>query len=241
MDKHNLFDDGTEESDLLGGEAVPSRESDASDASTNGAEDVNGNDTDDPLAGFNRLDAEEAPDSSVTWSSVAVAILGLLLAVLLLAFSYNSFQRADQLKGWANDTWVVSGHYTNMTNALEGTGFNPVYQIALPQDSEIADQRFDSGMADPFFPRPGQQAEVRGTDVGDVTDDFEQAADVVLGVEDGTLQVLSNEPQGSLNGAVTDRSVSQQQLKGWLLAGGAVLALGLGVVGAIWVRRRDRA
>lgn len=237
MDKHNLFDDGNEQSDLLGGDAVPEREPDAGEGS---AEDAHRTGGDDPLQGFNRLDAESSRDSSVTWSSVGVAILGLLLAVLLVAFSYNAFQRADQLRGWANDTWVVSGHYSNMTNALEGSGFNPVYQIALPDDPEVANQRFDSGMADPIFARPGQAAEVRGTDIGEVTGDFDQSADIVLGVEDDTLQVLSTEEHGSLDGAVTDRSVSQQQVKGWLLAAAALVALAAGIAGALWLRRRDR-
>ncbi|MDO5618709.1 hypothetical protein [Kocuria sp.] len=240
MDKQNLFDDGNEQSDVLGGDAVPEREDQEIDSPLDAAAEGSGAGGDDPLQGFNRLDSETVSDSSVTWSSVGVAILGLLLAVLLVAFSYNAFQRADQLRGWANDTWVVSGHYTNMTNALEGSGFNPVYQIALPDDAEIANQRFDSGMADPIFPRPGQAVEVRGTDVGEVTNDFEQSADIVLGVEDSTLQVLATEKQGSLDGAVTDRSVSQQQVKGWLLAGAALVVLAAGIGGAVWLRRRDR-
>lgn len=237
MDKHNLFDDGNEQSDLLGGDAVPEREPDAVEGSVEDAHQTGG---DDPLQGFNRLDAESSSDSSVTWSSVGVAILGPLLAVLMVAFSHNAFQRADQLRGWANDTWVVSGHYSNMTNALEGSGFNPVYQIALPDDPEMANQRFDSGMADPIFARPGQAAEVRGTDIGEVTGDFDQSADIVLGVEDDTLQVLSTEEHGSLDGAVTDRSVSQQQVKGWLLAAAALVTLAAGIAGALWLRRRDR-
>lgn len=194
---------------------------------------------DDPLQGFKRLDVETASDSSVTWSSVGVGILGLLVAVLLVALSYSSFQRAEQLQVWANDTWVVSGKYVNMTNALESTGYNPVYQIALPQDGKVSDQRFDSGMGDPLTPRPGQSAEVRGAEIGEVTDDFEQEVDVVLGVEDGSLQVLATEKKDSLDGAVTDRSVSQEQTKGWLLAGGSLIALAVGVVGAMWLRRRD--
>lgn len=237
MDKQNLFDDGNEQSDLLGGDAVPEREPNAGTGQSTDGNAVAG---DDPLQGFNRMEAENSSESSVTWSAVGVAILGLLLSVLLVAFSYSAFQRADQLRGWANDTWVVSGHYSNMTNALEGSGFNPVYQIALPDDPEIANQRFASGMADPIFPRPGQAVEVRGTDVGEVTGDFDQSADVVLGVQDDTLQVLSTEEQGSLDGAVTDRSVSQQQVKGWLLAAAAVVTLGAGIAGALWLRRRDR-
>lgn len=243
MDKHNLFDDGDEQSDLLGGDAVPEREPKVGTGrtdDTHGAAAAGDTTGDDPLHGFKRLDTESSGDSSVTWSSVGVAILGLLLAVLLVAFSYNAFQRADQLRGWANDTWVVSGHYSNMTNALEGSGFNPVYQIALPDDPEIANQRFDSGMADPIFARPGQAAEVRGTEIGEVTDDFEQSADIVLGVQDDTLQVLAAEKQGSLDGAVTDRSVNQQQVKGWLLAAAALVALGAGIAGAWWLRRRGR-
>ncbi|NHU85191.1 hypothetical protein GWK18_06215 [Kocuria sp. JC486] len=242
MEKHNLFDDGSEESDLLGGEAVPERgESPEDDTAENTTEsrdpDPRG---DDPLQGFSRLDADRASDSSVTWSSVGVAVVGLLLTVLLFAFSYNAFQRADQLRGWANQTWVVSGQYSNMTNALEGTEYNPVYQITLPQDDEIGDQRFDSGMADPYFPRPGESVEVRGEGTGEVTDDFEQSADIVLGVEDDTLQVLATEKDGELDGGVTDRTVSQQQLKGWLWAVAGVVTLGLGVAGAMWMRRRNR-
>ncbi|MDO4254916.1 MAG: hypothetical protein Q4C81_07215 [Kocuria sp.] len=214
MQKHEIFDDG-EEPDLHeeGG---------------------------DPLQGFTRLDAETASDSSVTWPSVGVGIVGLLVAVLLLALSYSSFQRADQLREWANDTWVVSGDYSNMTNALESTAFNPMYKVTLPQDPEISDQQFNSGMGDPISPAPGQAVEVRGTDVGSAADDFEQSVDVVLGVEDGMLQVLDTEKQDSLDGAVTDRSVSQQQVKGWLLAAGSLIALAIGVVGAMWLRRRDR-
>ncbi|KAA9393530.1 hypothetical protein FCK90_11615 [Kocuria coralli] len=242
MDKHNLFDDGSEESDLLGGEAVPAREGEA----PGGAPETMGNapaqhHDPDPLQGFQRMDAEHAPTSSVTWSSVAVAVAGLLLAVLLVAFSYSSFQRADQLRGWANDTWVVTGQYSNMTNALEGTEYNPVYQIALPEDPVIGAQRFDSGMSDPLVPRPGQAVEIRGSATGEVTDDFDQRADVVLGIEDGTLQVFATEDEGSLSGGVTDQSVSRQVLKGWLLAGSGVVALGLGIGGAIWLRRRGPA
>lgn len=241
MEKHNLFDDGSEESDLLGGEAVPEREespeADAAESRESQDGDSRGGD---PLQGFSRLDAGSASDSSVTWSSVGVAVAGLLLAVLLIAFSYNAFQRADQLRGWANQTWVVSGQYSNMTNALEGTGYNPVYQITLPQDDEIGDQRFDSGMADPYIPRPGEAVEVRGEGTGEVTDDFEQSADIVLGVEDDTLQVLATEKDGKLDGGVTDRSVTQQQVKGWLWAVAGVATLGLGIAGAMWMRRRSR-
>lgn len=240
MEKHNLFDDGSqEESDLLGGDAVPERES-KKDAEFTGETDTAENSTEDPLDGFTRMDATPETESSVTWSSVGVAILGLLLAVMLLAFSYSAFQRADQLRAWANDTWVVSGQYTNMTNALEGSGFNPVYQITLPDDATIGLQRFDSGMSDPYVPRPGESVEVRGDADGEVTDDFDPRADVVLGIEDGTLQVLSTEDEGSLSGGVTDQSVSQQQVKGWLLAAGGVVVLLGGVLGAIWLRRRDR-
>ncbi|ALB04395.1 hypothetical protein KPaMU14_07900 [Kocuria palustris] len=174
-----------------------------------------------------------------TWPPVIAVVLGVILALVLAIASYSAFQRAEQLQGWANSTYAVTGTYTDMTHDLHSESFNPKYAITLPDDEEISAQRFDSGLQDPFTPEPGQAVEVRGEGRGDSVDDFDGEVDVLLGVQDGELQVLSTAEAGSLDGGITDQTVSAQKTRGGLLAAASVLVLGLGIAGGVILRRRS--
>lgn len=191
----------------------------------------------DPLEGFTENDEPEPP---TTWPPVLVGVLGIILALILAIWSYTSFQRAEQLGEWANDTWVAQGAYTDLTQDLELDTFNPKYQISLPSDPQIAQQRFDNGLQDPFVPEPGQGTEVRGTDTGGSSADFEEEADILLGVEDDELQVLAAEPAGELGAGVTDQTVTGQRTQAVALGVGSAVVLVAGLAAAFWLRRRSR-
>lgn len=191
----------------------------------------------DPLDGFDEHDEPEPP---TTWPPVLAGVLGIVLALILAIGSYSAFQRAEQLGEWANSTWVAQGAYTDLTRDLELDTFNPKYQISLPTDPQIAQQRFDNGLQDPFVPEPGQGTEVRGMDTGGSSADFEEQADILLGVEDGELQVLATEPAGELGTGVTDRSVAGQRGQAIALGVGSAVVLVAGLAAAFWLRRRSR-
>ncbi|WP_144794208.1 hypothetical protein [Kocuria palustris] len=191
----------------------------------------------DPLEDFDAAGGEEP---RTAWPPVIAAVLGVVLALLLAIWSYSAFQRGEQLQGWANRTWAVQGAYTDMTHDLQAQTYNPKYAVTLPDDPEIAEQRFDNGLQDPFTPEAGDTVEVRGEGRGASPEDFDQEVDVLLGIEDGELQVLSTEDAGSLGSGITDRSVSQERTKGTVLAVGSVLALGAGIAAAAALRRRGR-
>lgn len=191
----------------------------------------------DPLEDF---DGSEDDHARATWPPVIGAVLGVLLALLLAIWSYSAFQRGDELQGWANETWAVPGTYTDMTRDLQADTYNPKYGVTLPDEPEITEQRFDTGLRDPFTPEGGETVEVRGEGRGSSADDFDREVDVLLGVEDGELQVLATEPSGSLGTGITDQSVSAERTKGTVLAVGSVLALGAGIAAAAVLRRRSR-
>lgn len=193
----------------------------------------------DPLEDLGAGEREEAVEARATWLPVIAVVLGIILALVLAIASYSAFQRAEQLQGWANSTYAVTGTYTDMTHDLHSESFNPKYAITLPDDEEISAQRFDSGLQDPFTPEPGQAVEVRGEGRGDSVDDFDGEVDVLLGVQDGELQVLSTAEAGSLDGGITDQTVSAQKTRGGLLAAASVLVLGLGIAGGVILRRRS--
>lgn len=176
----------------------------------------------------------------VTWPPVLAALLGIVLALILAIWSYTALQRAEVLGGWANDTWSVSGTYTDMTHDLEADGFNPKYALTLPDAAEIADRPFDDGLKDPYTPEPGQATEVRGEGIGSVSGDFEKDVDVLLGVEDGELRVLATEPAGEIGPGITDQTVSGQRTKAIALGIGAAATLAAGIGSAVWLRRRAR-
>lgn len=191
----------------------------------------------DPLEGF--ADDDE-PQPATTWPPVLAGVLGIILALILAIGSYTAFQRAEQLGEWANRTWVAQGTYTDLTSDLELDTYNPTYQIQLPSDPQIAQQRFDDGLQDPFVPEPGQGTEVRGLETGSSSADFEEQADILLGVEDGELRVLATEPAGELGTGVTDRSVSVQRGQAIALGVGSAAVLVAGFAVAVWLRRRSR-
>lgn len=196
----------------------------------------------DPLEDLDdgELNGPDDEPAGATWPPVIAAVLGIVLALLLAIGSYSAFQRAERLQGWANETWAVTGTYTDMTHDLQADTYNPKYAVTLPDDPQIAQQRFDDGLQDPFTPEAGQAVEVRGEGRGSSVDDFDQEVDVLLGVEDGELQVLSTEDAGSLGTGITDQSVSAQRTRGGLLAAGSVLALAAGIAAAVVLRRRSR-
>lgn len=194
----------------------------------------------DPLEDLGAGDREVTEEAGATWPPVIAVVLGIVLALVLAISSYSAFQRAEQLQGWANETWAVTGTYTDMTHDLHAESFNPKYAITLPEDEEISAQRFDSGLKDLYTPEPGESVEVRGEGRGTSVDDFDQEVDVLLGVQDGELQVLATDDAGSLGGGITDQSVSAQKLRGGLLAAASVLVLGLGIAGGVILRRRSQ-
>ena len=193
----------------------------------------------DPLEDLGAGDREESEVIGATWPPVIAVVLGIILALMLAIGSYSAFQRAERLQGWANETWAVTGTYTDMTHDLHSEAFNPKYAITLPDDDEISAQRFDNGLQDLYTPEPGEAVEVRGEGRGASVDDFDQEVDVLLGVQDGELQVLSTAEAGSLGGGVTDQTVSAQKTRGGLLAAASVLVLGLGIAGGVILRRRS--
>lgn len=193
----------------------------------------------DPLEDLGAGEREEANEARATWPPVIAVVLGVILALVLAIGSYSAFQRAERLQGWANETWAVTGTYTDMTHDLHSESFNPKYAITLPDDDEISAQRFDNGLQDLYTPEPGEAVEIRGEGRGASVDDFDQEVDVLLGVQDGELQVLATDDAGSLGTGITDQTVSAQKTRGGLLAAAAVLVLGLGIAGGVLLRRRS--
>lgn len=193
----------------------------------------------DPLEDLGAGEREEADEARATWPPVIAVVLGVILALVLAIGSYSAFQRAERLQGWANETWAVTGTYTDMTHDLHSESFNPKYAITLPDDDEISAQRFDNGLQDLYTPEPGEAVEIRGEGRGASVDDFDQEVDVLLGVQDGELQVLATDDAGSLGTGITDQTVSAQKTRGGLLAAAAVLVLGLGIAGGVLLRRRS--
>lgn len=171
---------------------------------------------------------------TVAWKSIAVGLVGIVLGLVLAVSGALAWDESRRLAGYADRSWVISGQYRNLTNDLRTETYNPVYSGVLPTDEAVTEQPFDSGLADPSVPEPGQQTLFRGTQRGDSEDDFHQEVDALLAVEDGTLQVVETVAAGQYGEGITAGTITWQRIQAVLL-----LVAGIGVAGtAFWYARR---
>ncbi|MCM3688855.1 hypothetical protein [Kocuria rosea] len=179
-------------------------------------------------------DDDRRAGRAIAWKPIAVGLLGLLLGLVLAVSAALSWDESRRLAAYADRSWVVSGQYQDLTNDLRTKTYNPIYRGALPGDPAVAEQPFDSGLADPRVPTPGEEVVFRGTQTGSSEEDFHPEADALLAVEDGTLQVVETAEAGEFGDGITAGTVAWQRVQAALL-----LLAGLATAGAgVWFARR---
>lgn len=175
----------------------------------------------------------------IAWKPITVGLLGLLLGLVLAVSAALAWDDSRRLASWADRSWVVPGQYQDLTNDLQTKAYNPVYRGLLPVDRAVTEQPFDSGLADPRVPEPGEEIVFRGTQVGSREDDFHQEADALLAVEDGTLQVVETAEAGEFGDGITSGTIAWQRAQAaLLLVAGLAVAAG-GVRSALRLYRRE--
>ncbi|MCD1145141.1 hypothetical protein LQU92_07815 [Kocuria sp. LUK] len=171
---------------------------------------------------------------AVAWKPIGVGLLGLLLGLVLAVSGALTWDDSRRIAGYADRSWVVGGQYQDLTNDLRTKDYNPVYRGVLPADPAVAEQPFDSGLADPRPVEPGEEIVFRGTQTGSREDDFHAEADALLAVEDGTLQVVATDEAGAYGEGITAGTVAWERTEAALLVLGGLAVAGAGLW---WARR----
>lgn len=194
---------------------------------------------------FFEFDNEDEQPSSRENNKFRLAAIGTMLAavifaILLSLFGIRSMNEANANEGYEGRTWVMSGSYVDLTPDLQTKSNVAIYQGALPADQRLVGADYRSDLQDvQQIKSVGETVKFRGSQTGDVREDFPEKVDALLVEKDnGELQVVRTGDEGSLK-EVTSSTVTTQRILGWVMMAGALLVLVGGVAGTIYFFRKE--
>lgn len=194
---------------------------------------------------FFEFDDEDEQRSSRENNKFRLAAIGTMLAAVIIAillslFGVRSMNEASANEGYEGHTWVISGDYVDLTPDLQTKSNVAIYQGALPADQRLVGADYRSDLQDVQQVKSvGETVKFRGSQTGDVREDFPENVDALLVEKDnGELQVVRTGEEGSLK-EVTNSTVTMQRVTGWVMMVASLLVLVGGVLGTIYFFRKE--
>lgn len=184
-------------------------------------------------------DERERADRAKLLISVLL-MLSVIAAVLLTVFGVRAFNQASDDAVYADQTWVISGDYKDLTPDLSSTSNVAVYTGLVPQEQDLQEKTYRSDLGDPSRVSAGDAIEFRGSQTGQSKGDFPEKVDgLLVKTPQDELTVLRTGNPGEVK-PITSSSVTGTRVKGGLELLAAALVLGGGVFAAVRMAKKNR-
>lgn len=180
----------------------------------------------------------EEVDNRGRWLTVATVLLSVIVAIFLCILGIRQLSEANQNAGFEDKSWVMTGKLQDLTPDLQTKSNVGIYTGEIPGDDQLNGVTYISNLSDAQEIQSGQKIEFRGSQTGEVHDDFNDEVDALLAkTGDHQVEVVRTGEVGSLK-PVTGSLVTKQKTMGWGSLAGAVLVFAGGVFGAVLLNRR---